>query len=87
MFKYTTLLNPIRKTIHWINTILCKIFNYLSGCDTETCTDRTLLRNLYNSGRIDEAKYLEFCEECSQGNLSPEKLDLPDEMPNTLPDV
>ena len=54
--------------------IIHKIFNYLSGYESETYNNRTLLRRLYNSGYLDDGKFQDLCEKNSNDNLDPEEL-------------
>ncbi len=57
-----------------IGKIIHKIFNYLSGYESETHNHRILLRRLYNSGYLDDGKYQDLCEKSSNDNLEPEEL-------------
>jgi len=66
--------NRFRNNFNFISKFIHKIFNYLSGCESETGNNRILLRRLYNSGYLDDGKYQDLCEKCSQDNFDPEEL-------------
>ena len=58
----------------FIANLVQKIFNYLSGYENETSNNRILLRRLHNSGYLDDGKYQDLCEKCSNDNFDPEEL-------------
>ena len=58
---------------------VCKVFNYLTCCNDEQFNERELLKGLYISGQIDEAKYIESCEKCLEGNFDYEELQISNE--------
>ena len=68
--------NPLGKVLNAIYKpmigIICKSFDYLSCCDAND--DRKLLTKIFINGRIDEAKYQEFCDNCLEDNFEFEKL-------------
>ena len=67
----------IRALLTGIFKIINNIFKYLAQYDSETPNNRVLLRRLYNSGYLDDDKYHDLCEKCSQDNLDPEELQMP----------
>ena len=66
--------NRFRNHFNFISKIIQKIFNYLSGYESESDNNRILLRRLYNSGYLDDGKYQDLCEKSSQENFDPEEL-------------
>ena len=61
--------------------VICKcigdIFRYLACHESEAPNDRMSLRNLYNSGRIDEGKYHRCREQCWMDSYDPEEIEKP----------
>jgi len=74
MTQTTSMFNGFRNYFNFIGKIIHKALNYLSGYENETSNNRTLLRRLYNSGYLDDGKYQDLCEKCSDESLDPEEL-------------
>jgi hypothetical protein len=74
MTQNTSMFNAFRDCFTFIVKIIHKIFNYLSGSESEDYNNRTLLRRLYNSGYLDDGKYQDLCEKSSNDNFDPEEL-------------
>ena len=58
----------------FIENIIHNIFNYLSCSECDKSDDRMLLRNLYNAGYLDEEKYHDYRERCSDASFDPEEI-------------
>jgi hypothetical protein len=54
--------------------IIHNIFKYLSCGECGRSDNRRLLRNLYNAGHIDEAKYHHYRERCLNDSFDPEEI-------------
>ena len=74
MAENTSILNRFRGCLFYPVTIIHRIFDYLSGNDSETGNNRILLRRLYNAGYLDDGKYQDLCEKNSNNNFDPEEL-------------
>ena len=74
MAENASMLNRFRGYLVYPVIIIHKIFDYLSGTESETCNNRILLRRLYNAGYLDDGKYHDLCEKNSNNNLDPEEL-------------
>jgi hypothetical protein len=74
MTENASMLNRFRGYFTYTVKTIHKIFDYLSGNESETCNNRILLRRLYNSGYLDDGKYQDLCEKSSNDNLDPEEL-------------
>lgn len=74
MTKNASMFNGSREYFTFIGKFFHKIFKYLSGHESETCNNRTLLRRLYNAGYLDDGKYQDLCEKNSNDDLDPEEL-------------
>ena len=57
-----------------IGNIIHNIFKYLSCYECDASDNRTLLRKLYNAGYLDEGKYHQFRERCSNDSFDPEEI-------------
>jgi hypothetical protein len=60
-----------------IGKYIALIFRYLACHENETPGSRNSLRDLYNSGRIDEIKYHQCREQCWVDNYDPEEIEKP----------
>ena len=58
----------------FVGNIIDNIFKYLSCYECDLSDDKTLLRNLYNAGHIDEGKYHDFRERCFNDSFDPEEI-------------
>ena len=74
MAENASMLNRFRGYLVYPVIIIQKIFDYLSGTESEICNNRILLRRLYNAGYLDDGKYHDLCEKNSNNNLDPEEL-------------
>ena len=74
MAESVSMLSNFRGYLVYPVTIIHKIFDYLSGNDSETGNNRILLRRLYNAGYLDDGKYQDLCEKNSNDNFDPEEL-------------
>jgi hypothetical protein len=74
MTKNASMLKRFRGYLTYPVIIIHKIFDYLSGNESKTCSNRMLLRRLYNAGYLDDGKYQDLCEKNSNENLDPEEL-------------
>ena len=74
MATSSSMFNEFRNYFKYIIKIFHSICNYLSGYEPEKSNNRVLLRRLYNAGYLDDGKYQDFCEKCSNDNLDPEEL-------------
>jgi hypothetical protein len=79
MQKSIFVLNVFWGPFKFIGNIILNIFKYLSCYENEceTTDNRMLLRNLYNSGQMDEEKYHECRERCLDESFDPEELQKP----------
>ena len=60
-----------------VGNYVARIFKYLACHEDETPDNQTSLRNLYNSGRIDEIKYHQCREQCWVDSYDPEEIEKP----------
>ena len=74
MSKYKSSTNLFWKSFKFIGNIINYIFKYLSCSECDPSDNRMLLRNLYNTGQIDEGQYHQFCERCSDDSFDPEAI-------------
>ena len=58
----------------WVGNILHNVFKYLSCYECDPSDNKTLLRNLYNAGHIDEGKYHDFRKRCLNDSFDPEEI-------------
>jgi len=58
----------------WVGNIIHNIFKYLSCSECDSSDNKTLLRNLYNAGHLDEAKYHDFRDRCLNDSFDPEEI-------------
>lgn len=69
--------NVFWRLLKLIGKYIGHIFRYLACHEQETSDDRMSLRNLYNSGRIDEGKYHQCREQCWADSYDPEEVEKP----------
>ena len=69
--------NVIWGPLKFIGKHIGNIFRYLACYEYETSDARMSLRNLYNSGQIDEGKYHRFRKQCRNDSYDPEEIEKP----------
>ncbi len=74
MTENASIFDRFREYLTYPAKIIHRIFDYLSGNDSESDNNRLLLRRLYNAGYLDDGKYHDLCEKNSNDNLDPEEL-------------
>ena len=77
MKKGLSPLNVLGGPVRFIGNIINYIFGYLTCHEHETSNNPMSLRNLYNSGQIDEGKYHQFRSQSWNDGYDPEEIDKP----------
>ncbi len=77
MKNCTSTYNAFWGFFKFIRSIINNIFRYLSCYECDTSDNRTILRNLYNSGQIEEGKYHQFRKQCCSESYDPEEIETP----------
>ena len=77
MNNRATLFNVFGEFFKFLRRCVSNIFKYLACCGDERIDDRMALRNLYNSGHIDEGKYHHCLNKCRNGSYDPDETQIP----------
>ena len=77
MSNSVTPFNILSGSFKGIGKYIGHIFRYLACHENERPHDRLSLRNLYNSGHIDEEKYHRCREQCWTDSYDPEEIEKP----------